>query len=483
MIKQYKKAALYILLAYLVIAIGFYLIANQQLRFDDGETGMVVPSSSAAELIAGSEIRQKLQTEGHEIHAVSLRITTFGRTNSAHLTAAIESGSGETLFRTSVPTENLTDYETVRLSLDAPITITAGESYYLVLTSEDGAPGNAVSALVGNTMSTGKAEIALDTAEDELVTFDGSPLGGRLCYKLEVRTNHWFGEYYWYFAAALGILLGAYLLHLGLLIRSGKSNFTLDTVATAKKYSFLIRQLVNRDFQSKYKRSVLGVLWSFLNPLLTMLVQYVVFSTIFRGDIENFPLYLLSGIITFNFFSESTSVASQSIVANTHLITKVYIPKIIYPITCALSSAVNLLIAFIPLVGVMLLTGAWPRPAFLLLPFVIVCLFLFCTGVGLILSTMMVFFKDVQFLWNVITMMWMYATPIFYPDTIIPAKIMPIYRLNPLYRFVTFLRAILIEGVSPAPGSYLACIVCAVLPFLIGVWVFKKNQDKFIYHL
>lgn len=481
--KQYQKIACWILAAYLIIAAGFYLIAHEQLSFDDAETGMVAPSASAAELVAGSRISQRMQTEGNEILTLFVRVATFGRTNTAHLSVAVEDSAGAQLYSSTISAESISDYETLAFPLETPIAIEKGETYYLVLTSEDGAPGNAVTALVGNTYSTGKAEIAQEISQADLATFNGKALGGKLCYKIATRTNLWFGAYYWYFAAGLGLVLTLYLLYLGVVLKKGKENPVITAFLTLKKYSFLIRQLVNRDFKSKYKRSVLGVLWSFLNPLLMMMVQYVVFSTIFRGDIENFPLYLLSGIVTFNFFSESTSVASQAIVANTSLITKVYIPKLIYPVTAVLSSAINLVISFIPLLGVMLITGTWPKPAFLLFPFMVICLFCFCTGVGLILSTLMVFFKDIQFLWGVITMLWMYATPIFYPDTIIPAKLMPIYRLNPLYRFVTFLRTILIEGVSPAPGSYLACLICAVVPLVIGVWIFRKNQDKFIYHL
>ena len=113
------------------------------------------------------------------------------------------------------------------------------------------------------------------------------------------------------------------------------------------RYRFLIQQLVSRDFKTKYKRSVLGIVWSFLNPLLTMLVQYVVFSTLFKSSIPHYPAYLLSGIVLFNFFSETTTVGMTSITANAPLITKVYVPKYIYPLTRMLSSTINVALSFL----------------------------------------------------------------------------------------------------------------------------------------
>ena len=244
-----------------------------------------------------------------------------------------------------------------------------------------------------------------------------------------------------------------------------------------------MRQLIARDFKTKYKRSVLGILWSFLNPLLTMAVQYVVFSTIFRSDIPNFPLYLLTGIVCFNFFSEASSMALQSIVGNASLITKVYVPKYIYPVSRVLSSTVNLLLSLIPLLAVMLLTDTPVRPAILLLPFGLVCLVVFSIGVGFILSTAMVFFRDTQFLWCVVSMLWMYLTPIIYPESIIPAQFMTLYKCNPLYHIIRFIRIVLMDGISPEPKAYGLCMIASVVPFLIGAVIFKKNQDKFVLNL
>ncbi|MBR3016915.1 MAG: ABC transporter permease [Clostridia bacterium] len=249
------------------------------------------------------------------------------------------------------------------------------------------------------------------------------------------------------------------------------------------RYQLLFRQLVSRDFKAKYKRSALGLIWSFLNPLLTMIVQYIVFSTLFQSDIENFPVYLLIGIVFFNYFSEAVSMGMTSITGNAALIKKVYVPKYIFPISRVISSLINFLLALIPLLLVMVVTGTVFRVFLLLLVFDILCLTGFCMGMGLILSTAMTFFQDTQFLWGVVSMIWMYFTPLFYPESIIPANIIGIYRMNPLYQFVTFARTCIIQGVSPEPMMYLHCIVSAVVVILLGAMIFKKNQDRFILYL
>ena len=153
------------------------------------------------------------------------------------------------------------------------------------------------------------------------------------------------------------------------------------------RYGFLIKQLVSRDFKTKYKRSVLGYLWSFLNPLMTMMVQYIVFSQLFRSNIENFPVYLLSGIVLFSFFTESVGQGLTAILANASLITKVYVPKYIYPVTKVVSSSINLFISLIPLMIVVLLTGQRITKAILLIPFPLICLLIFCIGMTFMLCT------------------------------------------------------------------------------------------------
>ncbi len=295
--------------------------------------------------------------------------------------------------------------------------------------------------------------------------------------------ERWFGRNYWLIAGGLAALFVCMSIYLDLAARHGRSPLPLRVLDGFRRYRFLIRQLVSRDFKTKYKRSVLGVLWSFLNPLLTMAVQYVVFSTLFKSDIPNFPLYLLTGIVCFNFFNEATNMSMLSIVGNASLITKVYVPKYIYPITRVLSSAINFVVSLIPLLLVMLFTRTPIRLSFILLPYPVLCLIALCIGMGFLLSTLMVFFRDTQFLWGVLVVLWMYATPIFYPESILPEKYMVLFKCNPLYHIIRMFRIMLIQGVSPEPKAYALCFVASFVPLIIGAIVFKMNQDKFVVNL
>ena len=257
----------------------------------------------------------------------------------------------------------------------------------------------------------------------------------------------------------------------------------VNALTAVKKYRFLIRQLVGRDFKTKYKRSVLGVFWSFLNPLLTMLVQYFVFSTIFRSDITNYPVYLLIGIVFFNFFSESCNMCMTSIIGNVSLITKVYLPRYIYPLTRIISSVINLGISFIPLLVVCTVTAFQFQKSVFLAPYFFLCFIIFCLGMGLLLATSMVFFRDTQFLWNVLSMMWMYATPIFYPESILPDNLKFVLHINPLYYFLKNARLCILEGISPEPLAYFQCFCISIGMLLAGAFVFYKNQNKFVLYL
>ncbi|MBS4931092.1 MAG: ABC transporter permease, partial [Clostridiales bacterium] len=249
------------------------------------------------------------------------------------------------------------------------------------------------------------------------------------------------------------------------------------------KYRFLMKQLVNRDFKVRYKSSVLGMFWSVLNPLLTALIQYIVFSQVFKADIENFPVYLLSGTIIFNFFNEAISLSLISIVGNANLITKVYVPKYIYPVSKILSSVINFILSLIPLVIIMMITGEKITKAFLLFPIFFINVLFFTIGIGLFLSTLMVFFRDIQFLWSVVSLMWMYLTPLFYPADIFPKQFAWILKYNPMYYFIDATRTIIMNGVSPEPKIYLQCFIFSIVSLVLGVIFFNKKQDKFIFYI
>ncbi|MDF2855486.1 MAG: type transporter [Neobacillus sp.] len=249
------------------------------------------------------------------------------------------------------------------------------------------------------------------------------------------------------------------------------------------KYSFLLSQLVKRDFKTKYRRSVLGIFWSLLNPLLIMVVQYLVFSTLFRFDIPNYSVYLLSGIVMFNYMADATSQSMTCIIQNASLINKVYIPKYIYPFSRVLSSGVNFLFSLLALYLVIVFTGMHITLAHFAILYVIICLFIFIMGVSLILSTMMVFFRDTQFLYSIGLTIWTYLTPIFYPESILPSYMMTVMKFNPMYHFIRFFRFIILYQGIPVLKAWVYCGLIALISLAIGIFVFKRNQNKFILNL
>ena len=158
-------------------------------------------------------------------------------------------------------------------------------------------------------------------------------------------------------------------------------------------------------------------------------------------------------------------------------------PKYIYPLSRTLSSLINLLISLVPLLLMMLVTGVPLTKALLLTPLVILFVFTFSLGMSMLLATMNVFFRDTRFLWSVVVLIWTYLTPIFYPESIIPAQLIGLYHMNPMYQFIYFMRCITLGGIAPNPITYLYCTLGCVIPLLIGVWVFRKNQDRFVFYL
>ena len=259
----------------------------------------------------------------------------------------------------------------------------------------------------------------------------------------------------------------------------------MSLISVFVKYRALIDQLVQRDIKTKYRRSVLGLLWTVLNPLLMMTVLSIVFSYFFSryGDVENFPVYLLCGQVIFNFFNESTSIAMGSLVHSGELIKKVYVPKYLFPITKVMSSGVNLLSSMIALVIVMVATRSRVTPTVLLAVFPLLYVLLFSTGVSLFLSAAAVSFRDLMHLYSVVTTAWMYLTPVIYPMSILdgaPKWAVFIINANPLTAFIKIFRAVVLDGVTAPWILHVQSIVWCVIALVIGSLVFKKSQDKFI---
>ncbi len=249
------------------------------------------------------------------------------------------------------------------------------------------------------------------------------------------------------------------------------------------KYRPLIHELVIRDLKVKYRRSFLGYLWSLLNPLLMMMVMNFVFSNVFRFDIPNFLLYLICGQTLFTFFSESTNMAMRSILENSSLIRKIYIPKLIFPISRVFSSFVTMSFSLMAILLVMIFTGVSFSFTMLLIIGPIFFLFLFCCGMGMILSALSVYFRDVVHLYSVITLAWMYATPIIYPIEIVGATMQAVIKLNPMYHYINVFRNLVMYNNIPGPNAWFGCIASSIVVFTLGLLVFNKLQKNFILYI
>lgn len=258
-----------------------------------------------------------------------------------------------------------------------------------------------------------------------------------------------------------------------------------NIIINFKKYSFLLQQLVSRDFKVKYKRSVLGVVWSLLYPLLTMAVMAIVFSNIFKMSTPgvSYLAYLLSGLVMFNYFSEASNLAMSSVVANFGLLNKIYIPKYIFPLSKCLFVGINFLLSLIPLYIVLIATGTGINIFHILLPYAYLCLFMFTLGMGLILSAIAVFLRDMFYIYGIIIMLWTYLTPLMYDINLISASLQPFLKLNPMYHYVNFAREIMLYGRIPQPFTWAVCLGSSLLVLIIGIIVFRKTQDKFIYYV
>jgi ABC-2 type transport system permease protein len=267
-----------------------------------------------------------------------------------------------------------------------------------------------------------------------------------------------------------------------------------DTLAARfKKDWYILSSLVGKDFKRKYRRSVLGVLWSVLNPVLQMIVLSIVFSYMFRFSLPGVPfaLYLILGQTLFSIMASSSSMGLMSIMEAAPLIKKVRVNKYIFPLSKVLFEFLNFGFSFIAVIAVALFYHFSPSQEWTLvisfnllsIPLVLIYLAIFCSGLSFLLSALAVFFRDVIHLWSVFVLMWTYATPLFYPFEALPAEFQPFMKFNPMYQFVTYMRDIVLYGRMPSLKQNLICLAMALITFAIGFFVFRFAQRKFILYV
>lgn len=250
-----------------------------------------------------------------------------------------------------------------------------------------------------------------------------------------------------------------------------------------RQHQFLFEELVKRDFKKKYKRTVLGMAWSVLSPLLMLLVMRLVFTQFFGRNTPHYTTYLFCGNLVFAFFNESTSQGMSSLMGNAGIFTKVNVPKYLF----LLSKNVQCLINFGLTLCVFFVFCIFDRIPFtwkfVMLLYPICMLVLFNLGMGFILSALYVFFRDIQYLWSIFTQLLMYMSAIFYTIDSYSQTVQNLFLLNPVYLFIRYFRKIVIDSVIPSPQFHLLMLADVCIALGIGCWMYKKYNHKFLYYV
>jgi ABC-type polysaccharide/polyol phosphate export permease len=249
------------------------------------------------------------------------------------------------------------------------------------------------------------------------------------------------------------------------------------------RYRDLARILVSKELKLRYRRSILGFAWTMLNPLLTMLILTLVFSRMMRVQVENFPVFVLSALLPWNFFAQSVAGGAMAIVYNESLLRNIRVPRAVFPLALVGSHLVNLVLALVPLLLVMVWQGVPLRPAVLMLPYCLLTLVAFTAGLVLMLSAWTVFFRDLAQIIEVGLMAVFYLTPIIYPLSILPEHYAWAFKLNPLYYQVIPLRTVFFEGRVPAPEMLAIAGGLGLVSFLAGLALFRRREDMFLHYL
>ncbi|HEZ7989461.1 MAG TPA: ABC transporter permease [Ruminococcus sp.] len=254
----------------------------------------------------------------------------------------------------------------------------------------------------------------------------------------------------------------------------------MNTFKELYAYRQMIFSLVKKDLRGRYKGSVLGFLWTFINPLLQLVVYTIVFSFILKTNIERYYLYLFVALIPWIFFSSSITVGSASIVAQKDLIKKIYFPRMVIPISYVTSSFVNMLLCFIVIFAVIIVSGAGINfLALLTLPVIMLVEYILALGMAMLTSAITVYFRDLEHILGIVTMAWMYMTPIMYDKSIVPENLMPIFNLNPMTHVIECYRAVLYEKKIPDLTTLLSAAGLGILILIVGILVFNKLQKRF----
>lgn len=250
-----------------------------------------------------------------------------------------------------------------------------------------------------------------------------------------------------------------------------------------KQHQFLFTELVKRDFAKKYKRTILGMAWSILSPLLNLLIMWLIFNNFFGNNMDHYVVYLFAGQLVFSYFSDATNLGMNSLVSNAAIFTKVNVPKYLFLFSQNVSSLINFgltLLVFFTFVAVDGIAFTWK---FFLLIYPVICLIIFNVGIGLILSALFVFFRDIQYLWGILTQLIMWLSAVFYTIDGYSYTVQCAFLLNPIYLYIRYFRKIVIDGTIPTPAFHMLAAVYALAAFAIGAYIYKKNNHEFLYYV
>ena len=359
-----KKIYFYIVLIYITLVTAFYFIVGEQLWYkESAQSNVIVDADSITEEInRNTVIEQDFVCMVDRLDSLAIVFTKNYRDGEGILIMDLLDGS-YLLARKQVNVKDIPEQH--RLYLEP-------------INSIEGLSGKTLTLRIyANSPIGDGAYVMMNSTSDSLIKINDETINGTLCFSISGKEELSTASNYWFIVSGVGIAIFVSLYISYKNYCKGKNDIIIVGLNAIDRYSFLIQQLVDRDFKTKYKRSVFGVFWSFLNPLLTMIVQFLVFSTFFQADTQNYPVYLIVGVVCFSFFNECTTMCLNSVTSNSRLITKVYIPKYIFPLSRTISSSVNLLISLVPLLLVAIVTGTQIHMSFLLMFYFLFCLIIF----------------------------------------------------------------------------------------------------------
>jgi ABC-type polysaccharide/polyol phosphate export permease len=257
----------------------------------------------------------------------------------------------------------------------------------------------------------------------------------------------------------------------------------IDEIKNVARYRYLIVQLVKRDILTRYKRSILGVAWTMLNPLGMMVILSIVFSQLYAISTPAYPLFILSGLMAWNFFAQGTNASMYNMVWGGGLLHRIYIPRSTFVLSAIATALVNLTLSIVPLVLVTLVMKVPVRLAIFYLPIPMFLLACFSLGCGLILATLAIYYPDVAEMYQIILTGWMYLTPVIYPEKIVPSAMLPILHANPMYYLINLYRLPLYDGRLPVWGEFWPAAAWAFGILIMGWFLFTSKADEFAYRV